>query len=520
MPRLSVFRFMRWAFLFAVALCLPLLLAGCLLFPNSPPEAIAGADRRTGEAPLAVQFDGSASADHDGIVTTHQWTFGDGTTGTGASPRHVYRVPGTYVAVLTVLDEQGASSTAELEISVAVANAAPIVSFSHAPTTPIPGEVVRFDATATYDPDGAVTSYAWDFADGGTADGMTAEHVFATPGTYTVTLIACDNQGHSARNSYEITVPRVGTPPVAVLSVSPASPAAGDPVRVDASGSHDPDGVLREYVWEFGDGTSASGATALHAYAAEGTYTVVLRVTDDDGLPCIATQDVVVGSPPSGDDHATIHRSYRWIYNGAEHSAILKIPASIYTYCQAQPRDVWPYRDYDAYVLDTLDDALMIDLAGQLSEGEYHATAENALAFVQTVIEYQSDPMSFEYPRYPAETLVDTAGDCEDTAILYASLIRTLGRGALLVGVDTDKDGTSDHMVVFVPVSQAYCDGFPCGSRSFWMLDGQMYAFAETAMSHGTLPLGVDPWGLTPKEIHHTWNVKGLKVHASWARRP
>ena len=139
----------------------------------------------------------------------------------------------------------------------------------------------------------------------------------------------------------------------------------------------------------------------------------------------------------------------------------------------------------------------MEQLASDLALSEYHATAENALAFVQSAIAYQADTTPFEYPRYPAETLVDGDGDCEDTAILYASLIRTLGRGALLVSVDTDGDGNADHMVVFVPVDLEYCNSFPCGSRSFWQVDGELYAFAETAMSGGTLPLGVDPWDLS-----------------------
>ncbi len=84
--------------------------------------------------------------------------------------------------------------------------------------------------------------------------------------------------------------------------------------------------------------------------------------------------------------------------------------------------------------------------------------AECALAFVQATITYALDPGLFEYPRYPVETLVDLVGDCEDTAILYASLVRTLGQGALIVAVDTDRDGTADHMVTFVPVDQAYAD--------------------------------------------------------------
>jgi hypothetical protein len=149
----------------------------------------------------------------------------------------------------------------------------------------------------------------------------------------------------------------------------------------------------------------------------------------------------------------------------------------------------------------------MNHLADALTLDDYYATVENALAFVQKCIVYQSDPGVFEYPRYPIETLVDEAGDCEDTAILYTSIVRTLGQGAMLAAVDTDGNGNTDHMVAFVPVDEAYCDSFPPGSRSFWEYDGKLYAFAETAVEGGYLPLGVDPWHLDPRDIGKTWDV-------------
>jgi len=59
-----------------------------------------------------------------------------------------------------------------------------------------------------------------------------------------------------------------------------------------------------------------------------------------------------------------------------------------------------------------------------LLNNSYQTTIENALAFVQKSVSYQLDPAGSEYPRYPVETLVDGVGDCEDSAILYASIVR------------------------------------------------------------------------------------------------
>jgi len=74
-------------------------------------------------------------------------------------------------------------------------------------------------------------------------------------------------------------------PPQAQFSFSPITPKVGDEVVFDASESKDPDGQIVEYLWDFGDGSPAeSGPAVIHIYAAAGSYTVKLTVTDDQGL--------------------------------------------------------------------------------------------------------------------------------------------------------------------------------------------------------------------------------------------
>ena len=55
------------------------------------------------------------------------------------------------------------------------------------------------------------------------------------------------------------------------------------PIHFNGSGSYDPDGTIVSYLWTFGDGNNATGATPTHTYAQNGTYTVTLTVADNGG---------------------------------------------------------------------------------------------------------------------------------------------------------------------------------------------------------------------------------------------
>jgi len=68
----------------------------------------------------------------------------------------------------------------------------------------------------------------------------------------------------------------------------------GDAVTFNASASYDPDGTIVGCVWDFGDGMSATDMIVNHAYSEEGTFTITLIVTDNDGLTGTATANITV----------------------------------------------------------------------------------------------------------------------------------------------------------------------------------------------------------------------------------
>ncbi len=92
------------------------------------------------------------------------------------------------------------------------------------------------------------------------------------------------------------------TPPTALFSASPSTPAVGEWVQFDASGSVDPDGTIATYSWDFGNGSTASGSSAWQRFTSAGSYTVTLIVTDDDGASDSVSQTLRVGptnQPPT-----------------------------------------------------------------------------------------------------------------------------------------------------------------------------------------------------------------------------
>jgi PKD repeat protein len=239
---------------------------------------------------LTCTFDGSASSDSDGSIVSYEWDLGDTSTGTGVTTTRTYAADGVYTVILAVTDDQGASGTISQEVSVAAGNQSPTAQIA----TPVSciDLTCDFDGSGSTDPDGNIVSYAWDFGDGATATGVTASHTYALAGTYSVTLTVTDGAGASAATTQVVTVTApANQAPTADFTFSCADLAC----NFDGSTSTD-DGTIVSYAWAFGDGGTAAGVAANHTYAAGGTYTVTLTVTDDGGLTGAASQNVTVST--------------------------------------------------------------------------------------------------------------------------------------------------------------------------------------------------------------------------------
>jgi PKD repeat protein len=196
--------------------------------PNQPPVADANGPY-TGTEDVAITFNGSGSYDPDGDSLTYAWIFGDGNTGTGVNPTHVYTAGGTYTVTLVVNDGKVDSEPSYSTATIAEVNDPPIADAGPDQTATV-NEVITFDGSGSTDPEGNIASYAWDFGDGTSGTGITVTHAYSTAGTYTVTLTVTDDGGLTDSDTAIVTVteaPAVPTIHVASIEMSTGSRTAG-----------------------------------------------------------------------------------------------------------------------------------------------------------------------------------------------------------------------------------------------------------------------------------------------------
>jgi len=185
-------------------------------------------------------------------------------------------------------------------------NQPPTALFSISPASGQPGDWFQFNASASQDPDGSIVGYAWEYGDGASGTGVTSYHAYAGSGVYTARLTVTDDDGATATITHTVSVGApANQPPTAAFTISPPSGPPGTWFSFNASGSQDVDGSIVGYAWEYGDGASGANITSYHSYAAAGTYTVQLTVTDDDGATATTTHTVSVGAPSNQPPTAT-----------------------------------------------------------------------------------------------------------------------------------------------------------------------------------------------------------------------
>lgn len=167
-----------------------------------------------------ITFDGSNSSDPDGSITNYTWDFGDGKKAYDTIVTHKYDDDGNYNVSLTVIDNDGAWDIMTKEIFVA--NIPPVANFSYTPNASyiIVGQQVNFTDTS-YDVDGFIWEWKWDFGDGNIYvdhTGISPTHAYAVNGVFNVTLTVKDNDFSSGSVTQRITVKDLSPPRIKNLT--------------------------------------------------------------------------------------------------------------------------------------------------------------------------------------------------------------------------------------------------------------------------------------------------------------
>jgi len=250
----------------------------------------------SGNAPLTVDF----TDETRGAVESWDWDFGDGGASTEQDPSHTYLAGGLYTVTLTTANVNGSDMMRKVDY-ISVAPPEPTVAdFSATPTS----GSAPLDVTFTDESTGVLLStWEWDFGDGGTSTEQNPTHQYTAAGTYTVSLTVTGFAGPDTETKVDYI--SVGAPPPTVAAFS-ATPTSGN-APLNVTFTDESTGVLlSSWSWDFGDGGTSTQQNPTHEYTTAGTYTVSLTVTGFAGPDTETKTDyITVGTAAGASFSAT-----------------------------------------------------------------------------------------------------------------------------------------------------------------------------------------------------------------------
>ncbi|HEX9746713.1 MAG TPA: PKD domain-containing protein [bacterium] len=267
---------------------------------NFPPTASAFASNLSPNIGQQITLDASASTDpEDGKPISWDWDLdndGKYDDKSGEVIQHTFLSAGTFFVDVQVKDTGGFSDTLNTKLEVVVdetGNMPPVAQASADKTESVVGEMVTFDGSTSFDPDGEIQTYEWDLnGDGLFNEGFSdhAQYIYWGPGVYDVDLRVTDagSSTDTLDEKLHITVTGENNPPVAIASSDKFLAKVGETITFDGTDSFDPEeGELHVFEWDFdGDGLYNDGFFDItpYQYLETGVYEVDLRVCDTPGL--------------------------------------------------------------------------------------------------------------------------------------------------------------------------------------------------------------------------------------------
>ena len=231
------------------------------------------------------------------------WNFGDGTTSDIQNPKHLYANAGSYTVLLEVESIEGCSNSAVQEVEILPL---PIVDFSWN-FAACAGDTVFFE-DLSQGINTTIENWSWNFGDGITSNEQHPKHVYAESNdtVYNVTLIvetgASTGSASGCVDSLTQIVNITGAPQA---NFSYSNNAEQGPCINNQFSFTDESmtqsGLIQNWLWDFGDGTTSNSQNPIHFFTSAGTFTVSLTVTNTAGCDALFTEDIIVFDLPVVD---------------------------------------------------------------------------------------------------------------------------------------------------------------------------------------------------------------------------
>ncbi|GIU11999.1 MULTISPECIES: PKD domain-containing protein [unclassified Shewanella] len=286
--------------------------AGDNNLPNELPIAVVNGPY-SGTTDDEISFSSDGSTDPDGQITSYSWYFGDGNTSSLANPKYSYAAAGQYTATLTISDNTGATTQADVLVEITSGseavlekNVAKSVSGKQREETFFTFEVPTEASSVNINTSGGsgdADLYVRIEQEPNLSDfdcrpykaGNKESCIFeeARAGTYHVML-----RGYNDFDNVQLLADYQSdgnTPPQADAN-GPYAAAVNEAIQLNSNGSFDPDGSIATYSWDFGDGEQSQDANPIHQYASVGDYNAVLTITDAQGKSNQDTAKVTISS--------------------------------------------------------------------------------------------------------------------------------------------------------------------------------------------------------------------------------
>lgn len=252
---------------------------------SATPDAQFSLSEISGCLPLQVNFQNNTNLFGEGIKSS-LWDFGDGSTSNLQNPSHTYNMRGVFNVTLTAQNVQGCLDSRTVTSAVKTGNKPTGILFKAAPLDGCASALRKFTGSAT----GNITTWEWNFGDGGTDNTKNLSYHYTDTGWFSVKLTVSDN-GCADSVQYNRYVHVIG--PIAKYF---RTVHCTDPYSVVF---HSQTNGAQSWNWEFGDGVTSTVRDPFHKYTTTGMYTIKLNVSGGACTDSTSDTIYVVDQNPS-----------------------------------------------------------------------------------------------------------------------------------------------------------------------------------------------------------------------------